>query len=246
VTLPLLAPALPRTAAERLIVPLDVPSHREALKLTERLGEDVLWVKVGLELFVSAGPAVVRDLAALGKRIFLDLKFHDIPNTVAGAVANAAELPVQLVNLHAEAGEAALAAAAQAASARPDLGVLAVTRLTSTEASPGLLEEIMELAARAHRAGLFGVVCPASAAPALRERYGDQLARVVPGIRPQGSSADDQSLVATPRSAVASGAHWIVVGRPITRAADPAAAARRIREEIEEAAGPAHRAGGQV
>lgn len=230
-------PPLPRRAAERLIVSLDVSTHEEALELTQRLGEEILWVKVGLELFVAAGPGVVRDLAALGKRIFLDLKFHDIPNTVAGAVRSASRLPVDLVNLHAAAGEAALAAAREAAASRPGLGLLAVTRLTSDASGP-LDGEIRDLAALAHGAGLFGVVCPADAAPALRECYGEELARVVPGIRPVGASADDQAHIATPGQAIAAGAHWIVVGRPITRAADPAAAARAILLELDRAGGP--------
>jgi len=223
---------LPTTPLERLIVALDVPTEREALALAERLGANVLWVKVGLELFCTAGPGVVRELAGMGKRIFLDLKFHDIPNTVAGAVAAASRLPVQLLNMHAVAGTKAMEAARAAAADRPDLGVIAVTRLTSDDtAGPGFAD-VERLAEGAVRAGLFGVVCPAAAAGLLRERYGDALARVCPGIRPAGGEAHDQVHVSTPEGAVAAGAHWIVVGRPITRAPDPAAAARGLLEAL--------------
>jgi orotidine-5'-phosphate decarboxylase len=225
-------PALPSTPRERLIAALDFPSAGEAVDFARRVGDDVLWVKVGLELFCSAGPGVVLDLAGLGKRIFLDLKFHDIPNTVARAVAAAARLPVGLINLHASAGPKVMSAAQEVVAGRPDVGLLAVTRLTSDERGDPDYADVEQLAAQAFEAGFFGVVCPAPAAERLRRRFGDDLARVCPGIRPAGAGADDQVHIATPGGAVAAGAHWIVVGRPITGAADPAEAARAIAASI--------------
>ena len=226
-------PVLPRAARERLIVALDLPGSREAVEMARRLDDSVLWVKVGLELFCSAGPAVVEELARSGKRVFLDLKFHDIPNTVAGAVRAAARLPIGLVDIHASAGLKAMEEAARAQGERDDLGVLAVTRLTSAADGPGDFDDVRRLAEAAVQAGLFGVVCPAAASSVLRDRYGDRLARVVPGIRPSGVAAHDQIHVATPEGAVRSGAHWIVVGRAITQADDPAAAARQIIASLE-------------
>ena len=223
----------PRTARERLIVALDEPGAREARELAERLGSEVDWVKIGLELFCSAGPGIVSELAGTGRRIFLDLKFHDIPNTVARAVAAVARLPVCLVNVHAAAGEEALRAAAEAAAHRSDLGLLAVTRLTSQAQGEAAFADVEAAAERALAAGLFGVVCPAPSAARLRARFGDRLALVCPGIRPAGTALDDQVHVATPRGAVEAGADWIVVGRPITRATDPAAAAVAIRQQLE-------------
>jgi orotidine-5'-phosphate decarboxylase len=225
-------PDLPSTPRERLITALDFPTATAAVDFARRVGDDVLWVKVGLELFCSAGPAVVLDLAALGKRIFLDLKFHDIPNTVARAVEASARLPVGLINLHASAGPKVMSAAQEVVAGRPDVGLLAVTRLTSDERGDPGYADVVRLAAQAHEAGLFGVVCPAPAAALLRERFGDDLARVCPGIRPAGADVHDQVHVATPDGAVTAGAHWIVVGRPITGAADPAEAARAIAASI--------------
>ena len=221
-------PDLPVSPRERLILALDLPSGEEAVTLARKLSGEVLWVKVGLELFCRGGPRVVEELASLGKRIFLDLKFHDIPNTVARAVAAAARLPVQLIDIHAAAGMRALEAAHKASSGRSDLGLLAVTRLTSEEADEGGFDDVARLAEMASRAGLFGVVCPAAAASRLRACHGDSLARVCPGIRPRGSDAHDQVHVATPEGAVASGAHWIVVGRAVTQAPDPIRAVREI------------------
>ncbi|MBM3286889.1 MAG: orotidine-5'-phosphate decarboxylase [Candidatus Eisenbacteria bacterium] len=220
-------PTLPAEPGERLIVPLDFPSGREALAMARRL-EPVRWVKVGLELFCAEGPGIVEDLASMGKQVFLDLKLHDIPNTVAGAVASVTRLPVRLLTMHASAGPKAMEAASRAAAERDDFGVLAVTRLTSDATGGSDFADVARFAEGAAQAGLFGVVCPAAAAPLVRERFGDRLARVVPGIRPRGVEAHDQVHVATPEKAIAAGAHWIVVGRAITRADDPAAAARGI------------------
>jgi orotidine-5'-phosphate decarboxylase len=222
-------PLRPRTPEERLIVALDLPSAGDAIELAKRLGDRVVWVKVGLELFCSAGPPVVEGLAAIGKKIFLDLKFHDIPNTVAGAVSAVARLPVHLVNMHAASGPDAMRAAREAVAGRTDLGLLAVTRLTSQAAGARDFSDCEAAAQGACAAGFYGVVCPAQAASRLRERFGERLAYVVPGIRPAGSGSDDQVHIATPQGAVTAGADWIVVGRPITRASDPAAAAHAIQ-----------------
>jgi len=226
-------PGLPRQARERVIVALDLPGGSEAVEMARRLGDSVVWVKVGLELFCSAGPGIVEALAEGGKRIFLDLKFHDIPNTVAGAIRSAARLPISLVDLHASAGQRAMEEAARLQNERPGLGVIAVTRLTSAEEGAADFSDVERMAEAAAKAGLFGVVCPADAAPALRRQYGDLLARVVPGIRPAGVDAHDQVHVATPQGAIRAGAHWIVVGRAITQAPDPAEAARRIIDSLE-------------
>lgn len=221
-------PALPSNPRERLIVALDFPTAKDAVEFARISGGDVLWVKVGLELFCSAGPSVVHDLASLGKKIFLDLKFHDIPNTVARAVEAASKLPVGLMTLHASAGSKVMKAAQEVVANRSDIGLLAVTRLTSDERGEAGYADVEALAREASGAGIFGVICPAPSASRLREIFGDDLARVCPGIRPAGAESNDQVHVATPDGAVAAGAHWIVVGRPITRAADPAAAARAI------------------
>jgi len=222
----------PRAPRERLIVALDFPAADQAVGMAERLGDTVLWVKVGLELFCTAGPGVVEDLAGLGKKIFLDLKFHDIPNTVVGAVKSVARLPIHMINMHAAAGEKAMKAANEAISSRPGLGLIAVTRLTSQAEGGSDFSDVLKAAEAASAAGLFGVVCPAPTAGMLRERFGDRLARVCPGIRPTGTASNDQVHVATPEGAVAAGADWIVVGRPITQASDPAAAAREIQSRL--------------
>lgn len=227
-------PARPGQPKDRLIVALDFPDRVSAVTFTRSLGDSVAWVKVGLELFCAEGPRVVEDLAALGKRIFLDLKFHDIPNTVGGAVRSAARLPVHLLTVHATAGRRALDEAARAQEERADLGVIAVTRLTSDEIAGSGFEDVLGRARDAAAAGLFGVVCPGPSLGSLRGEFARHLAYVVPGIRPAGGDTHDQVHVATPGGAVGSGADWIVVGRAITRAADPARAAEQIVREVTE------------
>ncbi len=223
----------PSTGRERLIVALDFPTADEALGMVARLGEEILWVKVGLELFCSAGPAVVERLAGRGKRIFLDLKFHDIPNTTARAVAAVSRLPVQLITLHAAAGGATLEAACQAVANRSDLGLLAVTRLTSRAEGGTDYSDVADFAEMAVDAGIFGLVCPAPSLPFVRMRVGERLGCVCPGIRPPGAVINDQIHVATPEGAVRQGADWIVVGRPITQAEDPEATAAQIVRDLE-------------
>lgn len=228
-------------ARDRLIVSLDLPNAAEAQRIVTVLGEFVSTYKVGKQLFTAAGPAVVRELVGSGRKVFLDLKFHDIPNTVAAAVRSASELGVTMLTVHASGGSKMLKAAVEAAASakRPPL-VLAVTVLTSFDeadlkeigvaAQP--LEQVLRLAFLAHKAGCGGVIASAQEAKAIRQEMGAGFTIVTQGVRPAGSAKDDQSRVATPAEAIAAGADYIGVGRPITRAKDPAAAARAILEEI--------------
>jgi orotidine-5'-phosphate decarboxylase len=198
--------------------------------------------KVGSQLFTSEGPRAVQQLAGLGFDIFLDLKFHDIPNTVAGAVAAAAKLPrVRLVNVHASGGVEMMRAAREAAgSGKSRPAVLAVTILTSLDAkalrtigmSGSPASRATALAELAKRAGMDGVVASAQEVKAIRRACGPKFLIVVPGIRPAATSANDQSRIATPSEAVRAGADYLVVGRPITAARDPRAAALTIANEI--------------
>ena len=229
----------PETARDKLIVALDVPGAAEALELNRRLGDEVRWVKVGLELFTAAGPGVVEALRASGRRIFLDLKLHDIPNTVAGAVRSASRLGVDLVTLHAEGGPAMMRAAAAERGPQGSPRLLAVTVLTSLDGSEypevyraGVQDRVRAFARAAHEAGMDGVVASPQELGALAEVLPAGFLRVIPGIRPVGSAADDQARVATPGAALRAGATHLVVGRPITRALDPAAAARAVLQEI--------------
>jgi orotidine 5''-phosphate decarboxylase, subfamily 1 len=222
----------------RVIVALDFANPMRALALAERLDPHDCGLKVGKELFVIAGPEPVRWMVARGFNVFLDLKFHDIPNTVAQACAAATRLGVWMLNVHAAGGRSMLKAArdavagtaAEAGLPRPLL--IAVTVLTSLD-QPALREtgidtdpgrQALRLAALARECGLDGVVCSAVEAPSMRSAFGPTFALVTPGIRPAGSAADDQSRVATPQQAAENGADYLVVGRPITAAADPGAA----------------------
>ncbi|HUP29632.1 MAG TPA: orotidine-5'-phosphate decarboxylase [Usitatibacter sp.] len=228
----------------RVIVPLDFADAEAALAFAARLEPKLCRVKVGKELFVASGPAVVHALQERGFEVFLDLKFHDIPNTVAGACRAAARLGVWMMNVHASGGEAMMRAAREAIEgvARPPL-LIGVTILTSL-AEPdlqrvgfsGAVEENVERLARLTRAcGLDGVVCSAQEAPSIRRATGDDFTLVTPGIRLEGAAADDQSRVVTPREAVRLGANYLVIGRPITRAPDPAGTLESIRLSLEGA-----------
>jgi orotidine-5'-phosphate decarboxylase len=227
-------------ASERLIVALDVPTADDALRLVDRLAGRVSFFKVGSQLFTAAGPDIVRSLVARNLRVFLDLKYHDIPNTVAAAVKSAAGLGVSLLTLHGLGGQAMLEAAA---SARPEgpLRLLAVTVLTSHDeasladiglAGP-LTDSVRRLARLARDAGIDGVVASPLEAGLLREACGKGFLIVTPGVRPAGAQAGDQSRLATPAGAVSAGADYLVVGRPITDATDPAEAATGIVREME-------------
>jgi orotidine-5'-phosphate decarboxylase len=230
-------------ARQRLVVALDVPDAGAARALAGSLAGEVGLFKVGSQLFTAAGPDVVRGIAASGAGVFLDLKFHDIPNTVAGAVSAAAGLGVSLLTIHGSGGPAmieAAAAAARGSRAR----VLAITMLTSHDAATvariglaGTVEEnVLRLARLAREAGADGVVASPHEARAIREACGPGFLVVTPGIRPAGAERGDQARAATPGAALAAGADYLVVGRPILAAADPARAARAIVEEMEAAA----------
>jgi len=229
---------------DRLIVALDVATAADARRIVQSIGEAATTYKVGKQLFTAEGPPIVRDLVASGRKVFLDLKFHDIPNTVAGAVRAAAELRVSMLTVHASGGSKMLKAAVEAAaqSASPPM-VLAVTVLTSL--SDGDLPElgiahsattqVLRLGALARNAGCGGLVASALEAAELRRELGDGFAIVTPGVRPEGTSGGDQARIVTPRSAIAAGATYVVVGRPILEAPDPANAAKAITAEIATA-----------
>jgi orotidine-5'-phosphate decarboxylase len=232
-----------------ILVALDVARAADALALADSLGDSVGGLKVGFQLFTAVGPSIVRELVGAGHRVFLDLKFHDIPNTVAGAVAAAADLGVWMVNVHASGGAAMMTAARDAAAeraaalGRPRPLVIAVTVLTSmdagTLASVGVaktpLDQVVHLAEMARQSGLDGVVASPQETAAIRRACGQDFLIVTPGIRGGAASvsgADDQNRVATPAGAIAAGSSYLVVGRPITAAPSPRAAAQAILSEI--------------
>lgn len=234
--------------AEQIIVPLDVPNDAAAIALIEHLPQVSFW-KVGLELFVSSGPGILSTLKNSQKRIFLDLKFHDIPNTVAGACREAARYGVDLLTIHAASGREALTCAiaavqegaAQAGVSPPKL--IAITLLTSI--SPRQLafdlkiplelpDYALQMALLAQEAGLDGAVCSPQEVEQLRQTCGDDFLLVCPGVRPSWASAGDQRRSLTPAQAIKAGADYLVIGRPITAASDPKAAWERICTELAE------------
>jgi orotidine-5'-phosphate decarboxylase len=225
---------------ERLIVALDVSSAAEARNMVQAVGDAARFYKVGKQLFTAEGPQVVRDLLASGRKVFLDLKFHDIPNTVAGAVQEAGKLGVTMLTVHASGGGKMLLAASEAAKATPGLKILAVTVLTSLGQEDlekmgvrgSVQDQVLRLAALAITDGCHGVVASAQECKKLRAQFGSEFLIVTPGVRPAGSPKDDQTRVVTPAEAIAAGASHIVVGRPITAAPDPAAAASSILKEM--------------
>jgi orotidine-5'-phosphate decarboxylase len=230
----------PGDPRQRLIVALDVSSAAAAQKIVAAVGEFAFTYKVGMQLYTAEGPQVVRDLVGSGRRVFLDLKYHDIPNTVGTAVTEAAKLGVSMLTVHASGSDKMLRAAVEAAKVRPELMVLAVTVLTSLDASDlekigvrgAVADTVVRLATIALSNGCQGIVASALEASALRAELGNQFAIVTPGVRPAGTSLGDQARVVTPPEAIAAGASYIVVGRPITEAANPAAAARAILDQI--------------
>lgn len=227
-----------KSSDPRIIVALDYPDAASAETLAARLDPARCRLKVGKELFVRGGPALVAALQRRGFEIFLDLKFHDIPNTVAQACRAASELGVWMVNVHALGGRGMMEAAREAVAGSTRL--IAVTVLTSHDAAAlsevGLnyqpAELVQKLAALTEECGLDGVVCSAEEAPALRRARRAGFCLVTPGIRPAGSSPDDQRRVVTPAQAVRGGSDYLVIGRPITRAADPEAALREVEAEL--------------
>ena len=230
-----------RDARERLIVALDVSSAAAAQKIVAAVGDSASCYKVGMQLYTAEGPKVVRDLVASGRRVFLDLKYHDIPTTVAAAVREAAGLGVSMLTVHASGGGKMMRAATEAArNLNAALMVLAVTVLTSLDDSDldklgvhgRVQDQVLRLAALALANGCGGVVASAREASALRNELEGDFAIVTPGVRPFGAEPGDQARVVTPAEAIAAGATHIVVGRPITGAADPASEARAILGQI--------------
>lgn len=224
------------------IVALDVPAASDALGLVDQLGARCGFYKVGNELFTAAGPSIVTELRARGRDVFLDLKFHDIPNTVAGGVRAAARLGARLVTVHATGGRAMLEAAVAAGGS--SCGVLAVSVLTSATGAEiaaawgrrdevDVATEVLRLAEMAAVAGVHGIVCSGLEAALVRERFGDALAVLVPGVRAAGAATQDQARVVTPEEASAAGARYIVVGRMVTAAANRDAAMQSILDRLE-------------
>ncbi|GBG12711.1 orotidine-5'-phosphate decarboxylase [Novimethylophilus kurashikiensis] len=226
----------------KIIVALDYPDAAAAQQLVARLDPALCRLKVGKELFTAEGPGFVSSLVDQGYGVFLDLKFHDIPNTVAKACAAASRLGVWMLNVHASGGRAMMNAAREAVeqAAKPPM-LIAVTVLTSMNeatlhelgVSSPLQEHVLRLASLTQACGLDGVVCSAQEAPLLRTKLGQDFCLVTPGIRPADASLDDQNRVLTPAAALLQGSSYLVIGRPITKAADPLAALRSITEEIK-------------
>jgi orotidine-5'-phosphate decarboxylase len=245
---------------EKLIVALDVPTFQEAVVLVEKTGDAIQIYKVGYQLFTAYGPMIVRYLMAQGKDVFLDLKFHDIPNTVANGVRSIVSLGVPvhdfldekdqkqdvkgtviLATLHVQGGEEMLKRAVDAAKNEAQnrgieaLKLVGITVLTSEQKEANVLDLVLERAALAKQAGLDGVVASSQETALLRREFGDSFIIVTPGIRPVGMDAQDQKRVATPREAITAGSSFLVVGRPIVQADEPKEAALKILKEIEEA-----------
>jgi orotidine-5'-phosphate decarboxylase len=237
------------TGMAEIIVALDLPSPDEAFSLVDRLGDSVDFYKVGSPLFTRAGPPMVRELRSRGKRIFLDLKYHDIPSTVANAVSAAGDLGVDLLTVHASGGEAMMRAARAAADAFGDrqprlLGVTILTSFSAVDVEQvwnkeilSVRDEVARLAGLAAEAGLHGVVTSPLEVEALRRRHGSGLIFVTPGIRATGDGLGDQARTATAAEAARAGADYLVVGRPVLTAADPAAVIAAMRDDIREASG---------
>ena len=222
------------------IVALDVATSADALALVHRLGDRCRFYKIGSELFTSEGPSIVRAVRDAGRDVFLDLKFHDIPNTVRAAARAAAALGVRLLTVHAVGGDTMLRAAVEGAG--PSCGVVAVTVLTSLEAGDVgrawgrsdvvVRTEVLRLAEAAADAGAHGIVCGGHEVSGVRAALGDRLALLVPGIRPAGAPSHDQARTATPAEAAAAGARYLVLGRAVTAASDPAAAMAAVNREL--------------
>lgn len=229
-------------ARKHLIVALDFPTETEALALVDRLGNLCQWFKVGLELYLSGGNSIVTKLTERGYSVFLDLKLHDIPNTVAGAVRSATSQGATLLTVHTSGGPVMLKAAADAAASGP-VTLLGVTVLTSMDAdqlhSVGVsgtpAAQVLRLAQMATASGLHGFVCSPEEVAQLRAALGPDAILVTPGIRPAGSDIGDQKRIATPAAAIAAGATYLVVGRPITQSPNPTATAEAILKEIAAA-----------
>jgi orotidine-5'-phosphate decarboxylase len=231
------------------IIALDVGSAPEALALVERLGESCNFYKVGSELFTAEGPPIVMALRARGLEVFLDLKFHDIPNTVAGAVRSAVHAGATMLTVHASGGARMLGAAAESAERTGGCRVMGVTILTSLDSAAigaswgrtepvSVEEEVLRLAGQCAAAGLHGIVCSGHEARGVVARYGAALQPLVPGIRFSDGDTQDQARVMSPSSAARAGARYLVIGRPVTEASDPAEAMARVHAELAGIAPP--------
>ena len=227
-----------KNARDRLIVALDFPTASQALDLVRDLSGEVSFFKIGLQLYTAAGPEVVRAVVATGAQVFLDLKLHDIPNTVAKTVAAAAGLSARMLTIHLSGGRRMIEAAV--AECPPGLLLLGVTVLTSSDEATlretgverGVEEHTVALASLGVAAGMRGLIASPHELRALRDRLGDAVTIITPGVRPSWSAADDQKRFTPPREALASGADYLVIGRPITAHPDPREAARKILAEI--------------
>ena len=230
---------LPSRPQDKIIIALDVPDTDGALRLLDSLGDPPALCKIGLELFTAEGPSVIKAVQDRGSRVFLDLKFHDIPNTVAHAVKSASGLGVAMTTLHASGGPVMLEAAAKAAE-ESELLLLAVTVLTSMDAvqlsSTGISveprEQVLRLAGLASDTGICGVVCSPLEVNAIRTSLGNNLRIVTPGVRPTWAATGDQKRVMTPAEAVKEGSDWLVIGRPITAAENPREAYAKVVAEL--------------
>ena len=223
---------------DRLIVALDFSTKGQALALVSALSGAVSTYKIGLQLYTAEGPEIIRAVAAKGAKIFLDLKLHDIPNTVAKAVAAASDLGVQMLTVHLSGGRAMLDAAVETRS--PNLSLLGVTVLTSvtpetlseTGVNSGIEEQVLRLAELGRKSGIDGFITSPHEVRILRERLSDKMKLITPGVRPSWAAANDQKRFTTPNEALKSGADYVVIGRPITADPDPRAAAERLLEEM--------------
>jgi orotidine-5'-phosphate decarboxylase len=236
-----MATSLETTKNCQLILALDIEDRTQAIELVKQAGYELEWVKIGLQMFTRYGPDYVREIAGLGKRIFLDLKLHDIPNTVAKAIASVSNLPIDMLTIHTCGGREMMEWAVKAQQEnKPDLLLLGVTVLTSmddeTLAEIGVkrtaAEQVSALTALANKAGMSGLVCSPHEAASVKATHGDQFKLVTPGIRPVGVNAGDQKRIMTPQLAAEQGADYIVVGRPIYQAKDPAAVVAAIRNDL--------------
>jgi orotidine-5'-phosphate decarboxylase len=232
---------LNKTDHKRIIVALDFPDEKSCLKIVDRLDPALCRVKVGKELFTRCGPELVKRIISSDFEVFLDLKFHDIPNTVAGAVSAAAELGIWMVNVHASGGSAMMLAAREALKSEDSPLLIAVTVLTSmgiedmeevgvSAVDPS--QQVLHLAKLSEKCGLDGVVCSARETELLRANLAPAFSLVTPGIRPSGDDPGDQKRIETPSSAINKGSDYLVIGRPITQALDPALKLKSIIEEI--------------
>lgn len=234
------SPSIAISPRDRLIVALDFPAKSKALALVSALSGAATIYKIGLQLYTAEGPEIVRAVAATGAKIFLDLKLHDIPSTVAKAVAAAGELGAQMLTLHLSGGRAMLSAAVEAGA--PHLSLLGVTVLTSATAETlteigvrsGIEQQVLRLAELGQESGIDGLITSPHEVLSLRKRFGDQMELITPGVRPTWAAANDQKRFTTPNEALKNGADYLVIGRPITADPDPRAAFDRLLAEITD------------